>query len=75
MEASLSVKVIVAVSPALSAALLLAIAMVGTTVSIAIVGEKEPAVLPLPAASVKVVAATEIAPAAVEPAVGVNVAV
>ena len=75
VEASLSVNVIVAVSPALSADLLLAIETVGEMVSICIVGERELAVLPLPAVSVNVLAATEIEPAVVEVAVGVNVAV
>ena len=75
VEASLSVKVIVAVSPALRDVLLLAIAIVGEMVSIWIVGEREPTALPLPSASVNALAATEIDPAVVEFAVGVNVAV
>ena len=71
---SLSVKVMMAVSPLLRAALLLLIATVGATVSIVIEGVSVPVTLPLPAASVKLLVVTEIAPGAVELAVGVNVA-
>ena len=74
MEGSLSVNVIVAVSPALRADLLVATATVGATVSIEMDGDSAPAVLSLPAASVNVAAATETVPAAVDPAVGVKVA-
>ena len=73
-EDSLSVKVMVAVSPLLRAALLLVIETVGATVSIEIGVESEPARLPLPAGSVKVLTATETVPGAVELALGVNVA-
>jgi hypothetical protein len=71
---SLRVKEIVAVSPALRVALLEVIAMVGATVSITIWLVSDPAVLLLPAASVKAFAATETLPAAVEFALGVKVA-
>ena len=72
--ASLSVKVMVAVSPILRLALLLLIATVGAIVSIAIGVASEPATLPLPAVSVNALAATEMVPEAVEVAAGVNVA-
>ena len=75
VEDSLSVNVIVAVSPIRSAAELLEIATVGATVSIESDGVSWPATLALPAGSVKVVAATETVPGEVEFAVGVNVAV
>ena len=54
---------------------LLPIEIVGATVSIAMGVGSENAVLPLPAASVKELAATEIVPGAVELTAGVNVAV
>ena len=72
---SLSVKVIVAVSPLLRVALLLVIEIVGATVSIDIGVASEPATLALPAGSVKVAAATDTEPGVVDPAFGVNVAV
>ena len=75
VELSLSVKMIVAASPALSAALLLATPMVGAMVSIAIGVASEAAALALPAASVSPLAATETWPGVVDPTVGVNVAV
>ena len=75
VEGSLSVNVIVAVSPIRSAVALLEIAMVGATVSIESDGVSWPATLALPAGSVNVVAATETVPGKVEFAVGVNVAV
>ena len=71
---SLRVKVIVAVSPLLRADLLLLIAIVGASVSIVIGVVSEPAVLPLPAASVNAFEATEIVPDTVELTVGVKVA-
>ena len=74
VDDSLSVKVIVAVSPLLRLALLEVIVTVGATVSTVIEGESDPVRLPLPGASVKVLAATETAPGAFELAVGVNVA-
>ena len=73
-DGSLSVKVMLAVSPILSADLLLAIAIVGASVSMAMGVASEPAVLPLPAASVNELAATEMLPGVVELAAGVNVA-
>ena len=75
VEDSLSVKVMVAVSPLLSAAALLTMETVGATVSTVRVGESWPAMLGLPAASVNVPAATEIEPGVVELAVGVKRAV
>ena len=63
-----------AVWPALSVVVLEVIAIVGATVSTAIAGESEPAVLSLPKESVNVAAATEIVPEPVKLAVGVNVA-
>ena len=74
VDSSLSVNVIVADSPLLSVALLLAMATVGATVSTEITGASVPAVLSLPAASVNRPAATDTVPLAVELAVGVNVA-
>ena len=74
MDVSLSVNVIVAIWPAQSADALDAIAIVGATVSIAMAGESEPAVLGLPAASVNAPATTETVPVPVKLAVGVNVA-
>ena len=71
---SLSVKVMVAFSPILRADLLLTIEIVGATVSMVIGVASDPATLALPNTSVKVLAATEIAPEAVELAAGVNVA-
>ena len=65
----------VAVSPSLRAALLLAIVIVGASVSIAIGVGSENAVLPLPAASVNELPATEMVPGTVEFTAGVNVAV
>lgn len=75
VDASLSVNVMVAVSPLLSEALLLKIVTVGATVSIEMAGERLPAIFPLPAASLNALAATEIVPLAVDVGVGVNVAV
>jgi hypothetical protein len=75
VEFSLSVKVIVAVSPALRAVLLLEIKMVGAMVSIVSGVASEAAALALPAASVRPLAATETWPGVVDSAVGVNVAV
>jgi hypothetical protein len=75
VEGSLSVNVIVAVSPMRSAVVLLEIATVGATVSIESDGVSWLATLAFPAGSVNVVAATETVPAEVEFAVGVNVAV
>ena len=69
---SLRVKVMVAVSPLLRAALLEEMATVGATVSMEIGGESAPVASPLPAASLKALIATEIAPGAVELAAGVN---
>ena len=74
-RASLSVKVMVAVSPIFRAALLLAIEMAGTAVSIVSDGVNWPATFALPAESVKVLAAIETRPGAVELAVGVKTAV
>ena len=74
-EVSLSVKVMVAVSPIFRAALLDAMVTVGATVSIESEGVSTPATLLLPAGSVNVLAATEMEPAVVELAAGVNVAV
>ena len=73
-EDSLSVKVRVVVSPLLRRALLEVMATVGSTVSMEIEGASDPVTLPLPAASVKALAVTEMTPGAVELAVGVNVA-
>ena len=75
VDDSLSVKVMVAVSPLLRDDLLLVMEIVGATVSIVIGVASEPATLPLPAVSVNVAAATEIDPGVVESASGVNVAV
>ena len=75
VEGSLSVNVIVAVSPIRSAVALLEIAMVGAIVSIEIGAARAPAMLPLPTPSVNDAAGTEIDPAAEELAVGVNMAV
>ena len=73
-EDSLSVKVRVVVSPFFRTALLEVMATVGETVSMEIEGASDPVTLPLPAASVKALAVTEMTPGAVELAVGVNVA-
>ena len=59
---SLSVKVITAVSPALRAALSVAIAIEGAMMSIVMEGLRAPAVFGLPAASVKLPALTAIVP-------------
>ena len=75
VDDSLSVKVMVAVSPALRAGVLLVMEIVGATVSTVSVGESWPATLALPAGSVNVPAGTEIEPGVVELAVGVKVAV
>jgi hypothetical protein len=72
---SLSVKKIVAVSPALSAGTLLVTVAVGTIVSITSAGESRAAVLPLPAASVNALAPTKTEPGVVEFTVGVKIAV
>ena len=74
VSGSLAVNVIVAVSPTLSAVLLVAMAIVGRTVSILIDGDRLAAVLALPTVSVNLPAAIEIPPAAVDPAAGVKVA-
>ena len=73
-EASLSVKVIVAVSPILKVVLLEAIVMAGATVS-TVMEIVLDAVLRLPAPSVKVLAATLIVAVAVLLVFGVKVAV
>jgi hypothetical protein len=70
-----SVKVMVEVCEPPSDARLEAMATVGATVSMVIGVARPPARLSLPAASVKVAAATEIEPGAVELAVGVKMAV
>ena len=75
VEVSLSLNVMVAVSPLLRVDVLLAMEMVGTTVSIERVGVSCPATFALPKASVNVLAAIEIVPAVVELAVGVKRAV
>ena len=77
VEASDKVKVMVAVSPTPSSALLVVIATVGGVVSlVSTVMETEPAlVLALPAASVNLLASTETTPSVVLLAVGVKVAV
>ena len=72
--ASLKVKLMVAVSPALSADLLLVMASVGARVSMAMVGVV-PAPPLLPAASVYRLEATVMLALAVVPTVGVKVAV
>ncbi|NBQ91877.1 MAG: hypothetical protein EBT96_10925, partial [Betaproteobacteria bacterium] len=72
VAASLSVKVIVAVSPDFRVVLLEVIVIAGKAASIAIGVASEPAVLPLPAASEKAAAATETVPDPVKPAVGVK---
>jgi hypothetical protein len=72
---SLNVNVSVAVWPLTSVGVLLEIATVGATVSIAIAGVSAPAVLALPAASVNVPAATLTVPLPVKFVAGVNVAV
>ena len=74
VEALLRTNVMFAVLPAVSEETLDWIEIVGATVSIVIDGAREPAVLGLPAASVKAAAATETVPTPVELAVGVNVA-
>ena len=74
VEAWLRLKVIVAAWPARNPDTLEVIVTARETVSIAMAGESEPAVLGLPAASVNAPAATETVPAAVELVVGVNVA-
>ena len=69
---------IVAVSPAVREFLLVVIAMVGVTVStvmVTVLSASAPSVLALPAASVKVLLATEMTPLVVLLAVGVKVAV
>ena len=73
-EASLRVKVMVAVSPILKAVLLEAIVMVGAAAS-TVMESWEAAVLLLPALSVKVPAATLKVAVVVLVAVGVKVAV
>ena len=72
---SLSVKVIMEVSPVLSEVLSAAIAIVGATMSILMEGMSSPAVFGLPAASVKLPAATVTVPNPLVPTVGVKVAV
>ena len=74
-EASLSVNVITACSPARSAALLDAMPIVGTAVSIVSGGARLAAGLPLPAALVNERPITAIVPGAVEATAGVNTAV
>ena len=70
-----SVNVSVAVSPDLSADLLLMIVIDGACVSIDIAVARLPAVLPLPVASVNFPAATLTVPEPLKFAVGVNFAV
>ena len=72
---SLSVNVSTDFSPALSAVLSAAIAIVGTTMSILSVAARAPATFGLPAASVKAPASIATVPVPTSPAVGVNVAV
>ncbi len=74
-EASLSVKVIVAVSPIFSLGVLLVIVTVGAAVSIVIGVVRVARALVLPAASVRALGATEMEPGVLELLVGVNVAV
>ena len=75
VDGLLSTKEMVAVSPAFSVARLVAMAMVGTTVSTIIGGDRAPATLGLSAASVKAPAAIVTAPGVVEAANGVKTAV
>ena len=78
VEASLSVKVTVVVSPAIRLVLLALNAIVGTTVSTAkvmVLFVSKPSALTLPAASEKTPFATLITPLVVLLAVGVNKAV
>ena len=75
VDVSLSVNESVAFSPLLRLALFVVTVTVGAIVSMAIGADRAAATLPLPAVSVNVLAATEIEPAAIELAVGVNVAV
>ena len=78
VTASLSVKVMVAVSPAFKAVLSLVMAMTGGVVSTArvtVLLASEPSALKLPALSLKVLLATLMTLLAVEPGVGVKVAV
>ena len=74
VEGSESLKVIVALSPALRVARSLAIATVGWTVLILIAVASPEAALPLPAASPNRPAATLTVPSVVEEAAGVKVA-
>ena len=74
VDDSLSVKVMVAVSPLLRAALLLVIVTVGATVSIVIDGVNTLVLFVLPAASEKPPARTETEPATVEFTFGVKTA-
>ena len=74
VAAALRENPIVAVWPTLSARALELMTTVGRTVSIEIEGASEPAVLGLPAASVKAFAATETVPGATEVTAGVNMA-
>ena len=74
VEGSLSVKVIVAVSPAFKAVLSLVIATVGRTESMVMGVARLPAVLSLPTESVKTPAATETEQGVMELVVGVNTA-
>jgi hypothetical protein len=75
VAASESANVTVAIWPARNVVGVELTVTVGATVSIVIGGDNELATLRLPATSVKAPAATEIVPAAVEPAAGANVAV
>ena len=72
---SLRVKVSRAVSPAFRLPRLVAMATVGSFVSMANVGESEPARLALPAASKNLPALTVTVPRPVDPLVGVYLAV
>ena len=75
VDDSLSLKVIVAVVPALSVCRLLVMTTVGGFVSMASVGESAPARFVFPATSVNLPAATVTVPVPTKLAVGVNVAV
>lgn len=74
VEASESVKKMVAVCPLRSDDALEVIATVGATVSTVIGVGKAAATLPLPAVSVNALAATDTVPEAVEAVAGVNTA-
>ena len=74
VDASLSAKETVAVSPILRAGLLVAMTSVGAMVSIERGWASWPAMLPLPVVSVNALAATEIWPGVVEVTAGVKTA-